>query len=100
VSAFQNELRNQLPAPYLISHGMSSLVPLVHSVIHIELTKQAPVAPWFTSQKKWAKSAYVGIHREVGWGIDFYNVQFYNQGQWAYVDCGVSVWFPPRRSPV
>lgn len=65
--AFQAELRRLLPSPYLISH--------------------APVAPWFTSANDYASGAYVKIHQEVGNGIDFYNVQFYNQGHGVYEDC-------------
>ncbi|KAK4689927.1 hypothetical protein P7C73_g190, partial [Tremellales sp. Uapishka_1] len=63
---FQTELRKQLPSPYLISH--------------------APVAPWFTSADAYAAGAYVKVHQETGDGIDFYNVQFYNQGS-IYEDC-------------
>lgn len=67
---FQAELRAQLPAgQYLISH--------------------APVAPWFTSGPDYESGAYVKVHQEVGDGIDFYNIQFYNQGQGVYEDCNV-----------
>lgn len=52
---FQRELRNQLPAPYIISH--------------------APVAPWFTSANDYTSGAYVKIHQAVGHTIDFYNIQ-------------------------
>ena len=64
---FQTELRNQLGSGYLISH--------------------APVAPWFTSAPDYANGAYVAIHKAVGDTIDFYNVQFYNQGNNAYTTC-------------
>lgn len=68
---FQRELRHQLPAgQYLISH--------------------APVAPWFTSGPDYESGAYVKVHQEVGSGIDFYNIQFYNQGHGVYEDCNVS----------
>lgn len=67
---FQTELRNLLPWPYIISH--------------------APVAPWFTSAKYYADGSYVAIHQQVGDTIDFYNVQFYNQGVDQYVTCEVS----------
>jgi hypothetical protein len=53
--AFQTELRELLPEPYIISH--------------------APVAPWFTSANDYASGAYVKIHQDVGDGIDFYNIQ-------------------------
>jgi hypothetical protein len=68
--SFQRELRNLLPEPYLISH--------------------APVAPWFTSAAVYQSGAYVAIDQAVGDTIDFYNVQFYNQGDGVYEDCYVS----------
>ncbi|WVR08219.1 hypothetical protein IAU60_005266 [Kwoniella sp. DSM 27419] len=64
---FQSELRRLLPSPYIISH--------------------APVAPWFTSARDYSDDAYVAIHKQVGDGIDFYNVQFYNQGDGVYTTC-------------
>ena len=67
---FQKELRRQLPAPYLISH--------------------APVAPWFTSGDNYPSGAYVDVHKKTGDGINFYNIQFYNQGSGVYEDCDVS----------
>lgn len=39
----------------------------------------APVAPWF-STTAYKSGAYVAVHKEVGDSIDWYNVQFYNQG--------------------
>lgn len=56
---FQTELRRQLPAPYLISH--------------------APVAPWFTSGNNYPSGAYTSVYKQTGSGIDFMNIQFYNQ---------------------
>ncbi|WWD20162.1 hypothetical protein CI109_104638 [Kwoniella shandongensis] len=64
---FQRELRRLLPSPYIISH--------------------APVAPWFTSAADYSDGAYTAIHQQVGDTIDFYNVQFYNQGHDQYVTC-------------
>lgn len=64
---FQTTLRQLLPAPYLISH--------------------APVAPWFTSGSNYPSGAYVSVHQQTGSGIDWYNVQFYNQGSGVYEDC-------------
>lgn len=64
---FQQTLRSLLPAgQYLISH--------------------APVAPWFTTANVYASGAYLAVNAQTGDGIDFYNVQFYNQGN-IYVDC-------------
>jgi len=68
---FQTTLRQLLPAPYLISH--------------------APVAPWFTSGSNYPSGAYVSVHQQTGSGIDWYNVQFYNQGSGVYEDCHVSL---------
>lgn len=66
----QVELRNLLPSPYIISH--------------------APVAPWFTSANDYSDGSYVAIQQQVGDTIDFYSVQFYNQGADQYVSCEVS----------
>lgn len=67
VITFQKELRSQLGSSYLVSH--------------------APQAPWFTTSGSYTGGGYSHIHSAVGSGIDFYNVQFYNQGQGAYTDC-------------
>ncbi|CDZ97380.1 Polyadenylation factor I complex, subunit, Yth1 (CPSF subunit) [Phaffia rhodozyma] len=64
---FQQALRAALPSPYLISH--------------------APVAPWFTSASTYADGGYRGVYSSAGSGIDFFNVQFYNQGSSEYTDC-------------
>ncbi|KZT09934.1 glycoside hydrolase family 18 protein [Laetiporus sulphureus 93-53] len=64
---FTTELRNQLPAgDYIITH--------------------APVAPWF-SPSIWTNGGYLEINSEVGDLIDWYNVQFYNQGTSEYTTC-------------
>jgi chitinase len=66
--SFTTELRAQLPAgQYLISH--------------------APVAPWFTTENVYSQGGYIGINNQVGGLIDFYNVQFYNQGDTDYTTC-------------
>ncbi len=54
---FQRELRQQLPAPYIISH--------------------APQAPWFTTSGQYTGGGYLAIDAAAGSGIDFYNIQFY-----------------------
>ncbi|KAK2461307.1 hypothetical protein APHAL10511_006834 [Amanita phalloides] len=65
--AFTRRLRNRLPAgQYLITH--------------------APVAPWF-APNKWGGGGYLKIHSAVGSLIDWYNVQFYNQGPAEYITC-------------
>ena len=68
VSSLQTELRNQLPAgKYVISH--------------------APVAPWFTDADIYQNGGYIAINSRVGSTIDWYNVQFYNQGEHMYNTC-------------
>lgn len=56
---FQKTLRSQLGPKYIITH--------------------APEAPYF-QDKQYPNGAYCKIHNSVGNTIDFYNVQFYNQG--------------------
>jgi len=46
----------------------------------------APVAPWFTPNR-WTNGGYLGINQQVGNLIDWYNVQFYNQGSSEYTTC-------------
>jgi chitinase len=40
----------------------------------------APQAPYFVGTKHYPKGGYIAVHEAVGDLIDFYNVQFYNQG--------------------
>ncbi|KAI1792511.1 glycoside hydrolase family 18 protein [Ganoderma leucocontextum] len=64
---FTTQLRAQLPASdYIITH--------------------APVAPWF-SPTYYAAGGYLKVNQEVGSLIDWYNVQFYNQGVSEYTTC-------------
>ncbi|GJJ14641.1 hypothetical protein Clacol_008907 [Clathrus columnatus] len=64
LSTFTKALRDNLPAgQYTISH--------------------APVAPWFSPS---LGAPYLEVDKQVGSLIDFYNVQFYNQGS-AYTTC-------------
>ncbi|KAF5374494.1 hypothetical protein D9615_009116 [Tricholomella constricta] len=49
-------------------------------------TRQLPVAPWF-SPGKFGGGAYLKVHETVGHLIDWYNVQFYNQGEGEYTTC-------------
>ncbi|KAF9038438.1 glycoside hydrolase [Panaeolus papilionaceus] len=65
--SFTKQLRIKLPqGKYLLSH--------------------APLAPWF-SPKKWPGGGYIKVHAAVGNLIDFYNVQYYNQGASDYTTC-------------
>ncbi|TFK39804.1 glycoside hydrolase family 18 protein [Crucibulum laeve] len=65
--SFTKQLRVQLPqGTYILTH--------------------APVAPWF-SPSKWGGGGYLKVHSSVGSLIDWYNVQFYNQGTSEYTTC-------------
>ncbi|EPQ56341.1 glycoside hydrolase [Gloeophyllum trabeum ATCC 11539] len=65
--SFTTELRKQLPSPqYIITH--------------------APVAPWF-SPNVWSGGGYLAVDKAVGSLIDWYNIQFYNQGTSEYTTC-------------
>lgn len=44
----------------------------------------APQAPYFIGQPRYPHGAYVAVHAAVGDLIDWYNVQFYNQGNSQY----------------
>lgn len=48
-----------------------------------KIISHAPQAPYFKSEY-YPKGGYVTVDREVGSLIDFYNVQFYNQGDTRY----------------
>ncbi|KAL9713573.1 hypothetical protein Ac2012v2_003184 [Leucoagaricus gongylophorus] len=64
VISFTRQLRNQLPqGSFILTH-----------------------ARWF-SPNRFGGGAYLTIHQQVGDLIDWYNVQFYNQGTEEYVDC-------------
>ncbi|KAG1856974.1 glycoside hydrolase family 18 protein [Suillus subalutaceus] len=64
---FTTQLRTQLPqGQYILTH--------------------APVAPWF-SPNYWGGGGYLWIDSVVGSMIDWYNVQFYNQGTTEYTTC-------------
>lgn len=63
---YTNALRKALPSgQYIITH--------------------APVAPWFSSSYK--SGAYLTVDKEAGDAIDWYNLQFYNQGDKQYTTC-------------
>lgn len=65
--SFTTALRTALPSPYIITH--------------------APLAPWFQPGAKWGGGGYLKVDKAVGSMVDWYNVQFYNQGATEYVDC-------------
>ncbi|KAF7972364.1 hypothetical protein HWV62_18154 [Athelia sp. TMB] len=65
---FTKELRSLLPeGQYIISH--------------------APLAPWFQGGGRWGGGGFLKVDSSVGSLIDFYNVQFYNQGTTEYTTC-------------
>ncbi|KIM44722.1 glycoside hydrolase family 18 protein [Hebeloma cylindrosporum] len=65
--SFTKQLRTQLPqGEYILTH--------------------APGAPWF-SPNKFGGGGYLKIHAAVGSLIDWYNIQFYNQGSSEYTTC-------------
>ncbi|KAI8620879.1 glycoside hydrolase superfamily [Chytriomyces sp. MP71] len=66
---FTITLRKLLPSPkYAISH--------------------APQAPYFVNDKKiYPNGAYLTVDKKAGSAIDWYNVQFYNQGDNRYDTC-------------
>lgn len=66
LNTFTKALRKKLPAgQYTISH--------------------APVAPWFSDS--YENGGYLAIDKAVGDDIDWYNIQYYNQGTDMYTDC-------------
>jgi hypothetical protein len=65
---FNNALRSELPqGQYILTH--------------------APQAPWMGTNSMWASGAYITVNKQVGSSIDWYNVQFYNQGASEYITC-------------
>ncbi|TFK54531.1 glycoside hydrolase family 18 protein [Heliocybe sulcata] len=65
---FTQQLRTQLPAgDFIITH--------------------APVAPWFRNDGYYGGGGYHKVNAEVGSSIDWYNIQFYNQGTTEYTTC-------------
>ncbi|KAI9458132.1 glycoside hydrolase [Lactarius psammicola] len=67
LKTFTKQLRVHLPqGSYILTH--------------------APVAPWFQSDG-WSGGGYLAIDQAVGSLIDWYNVQFYNQGGSMYTTC-------------
>ncbi|KAF9067829.1 glycoside hydrolase family 18 protein [Rhodocollybia butyracea] len=64
--SFTTQLRKMLPqGKFLLTH--------------------APVAPWF--RPNMPSGGYLAIHKSVGSMIDWYNIQFYNQGTAEYTTC-------------
>ncbi|CAO1638205.1 unnamed protein product [Sympodiomycopsis kandeliae] len=68
---FTNTLRQELGWDYWITH--------------------APIAPWF-SQDSYKSASYVDVERQTNDAIDWYNIQYYNQGKNAYTTCKSLYW--------
>ncbi|KAH8107404.1 glycoside hydrolase family 18 protein [Phellopilus nigrolimitatus] len=67
LSSFTTQLRKELPqGQYILTH--------------------APLAPWF-SPNKFGGGGYLTVNKNVGNLIDWYNIQFYNQGTSEYTTC-------------
>ncbi|KZP24609.1 glycoside hydrolase family 18 protein [Athelia psychrophila] len=47
----------------------------------------APLAPWFQPDGRWGGGGMLLVDTKVGSLIDWYNVQFYNQGSTEYTTC-------------
>ena len=48
------------------------------------LVSHAPQAPYFMGKRYYKNGGYVKVNEEVGDLIDWYNIQFYNQGDTTY----------------
>ncbi|PWN29301.1 glycoside hydrolase [Jaminaea rosea] len=62
------------------------------------LLTHAPIAPWFSKQI-YKDGGYTEVHKQAGEDVDFYNVQFYNQGKDAYTSCDGLIWEGPKEWP-
>lgn len=68
---FTNTLRGELGCDAIVTH--------------------APIAPWF-STKDYPSGSYVELHKRAGDSINWYNIQYYNQGRDAYTRCDDLIW--------
>jgi chitinase len=55
----------------------------LRSKVPNHILTHCPQAPYFCAER-YKHGAYVNVHKQVGHLIDFYNVQFYNQGNNTY----------------
>ncbi|THU80875.1 glycoside hydrolase [Dendrothele bispora CBS 962.96] len=68
IVTFQKALRSALPSPqYVISHTRTFIM--------------------LVGLFKGGNGAYIDVHKQVGDGIDWYNIQFYNAGPDEYTTC-------------
>lgn len=61
-----------------------TLTTVLRSRMPDKIITHAPQAPYFMGTTKYPQDAYNKIHSQVGSDIQFYNVQFYNQGSTSY----------------
>lgn len=65
-----------------------TLTRVLRSKLPYHIITHAPQAPYFVTNSsetsQYPKGAYLEVHRQVGSLIDFYNIQFYNQGFTMY----------------
>jgi chitinase len=69
------------------STGENWLITLTQNLRRLlpnSIITHAPQAPYFSGKAVYPKGAYITVDQTVGDLIDFYNVQFYNQGKGIY----------------
>ncbi|KAJ7583287.1 glycoside hydrolase family 18 protein [Mycena floridula] len=64
-----------------------SLTQILRQGLPTSIITHAPLAPWFAPAPRWSGGGYLRVHNEVGNIIDWYNLQFYNQGSDSYTTC-------------
>jgi chitinase len=72
-------LQNGTGEAWLITF-MTTLRQLLPNAI----ISHAPQAPYFGGVSIYPKNGYLAVHQAVGSMIQFYNIQFYNQGSTSY----------------
>lgn len=65
---------------------VSSFINRVDLIV-AEKCDNAALAPWFADVSKWPGGGMLLVDKKVGSLLDFYNVQFYNQGTTEYTTC-------------
>ncbi|KLO18266.1 glycoside hydrolase [Schizopora paradoxa] len=84
LTTFTKTARAALPeGKYLITHAREYLSLFFEDTSLLQI---AAVAPWFSTEG-YGGGAYLTVNKNVGSMIDWYNIQFYNQGNDAYNTC-------------
>ncbi|KAF5387358.1 hypothetical protein D9757_005748 [Collybiopsis confluens] len=84
--SFTKQLRTKLPqGSFILTHARELSIPSKYSSV-TDLGRCKAVAPWF-SPNIWPNGGYLAVNQQVGSLIDWYNVQFYNQGTNEYSTC-------------